>query len=411
MREQESVSRRTFIKGLGVLGLAAPTVLSGCAQLRLGGGGAEGEVQIAGTNPLSGSNAQVGQDSEKGIQLAIEEAGSVLGRKIKYVSIDTQSNVDRAVRAVGEAMSGNGVKYFVGEASSAVALAISAEVNRQGGFFFTSVGADEVTGSECKKSTFRWSAPTYGAIRETVLPLLKSDKSLKRWYTITPNYVFGESLLKNAKQVLQENGAELIGNEMHSLQETEFSNYISKAMAAKPDVLLVLNFADQSAKTLRQAVSFGAKEKTKILVAWWDGLSAALGLGPEIIDGIYFGCQYWHTIDSPLNKQLTALMQKKYQIVPNYPTAASYIGTKLIIDGMKKANSVEPKAVIAALEGYEYDGITGKERIRPEDHQVIKNYYFLKGKPKDKMKDQYDFVDVISSGNSAIPVAESGCKL
>lgn len=405
----ERISRRTFIKGLGVLGLAGPAVLSGCAQLNLGGGGG-GDVQIAGINPLSGSNAQLGQDGEKAIHLAIDEVGSILGHPIKFVSLDSQSNVDHAVRLVGEAMSSNGVKYFVGEALSSVALAESAEINRRGGFFFTSVGADEITGTQCKKTTFRWSVSTYGAIHETVLPMLKADKSLKRWYSITPDYVFGTSLLKNAKDVLQANGAELIGNETHSLAETEFSSYISKALAANPDVLLLLNFADQSAKTLRQAVSFGAKQKTKILIAWWDGLTAAQGLGSEIVDGVYFGCQYWHTIDSPLNKHFVDLMQKKYQTAPNYPEAAPYIETKLILDGMKKANSVETKDVIAALEGYEYDGLTGKERIRAEDHQTIKNYYLLKGKSKDKMKDQYDFVDIVSFGNSVIPVDQTGCK-
>ncbi len=409
MLERSRISRRQFVKGLGVVGLGAGPILSGCAAL--GQGGSAGEVAIAGVNPLSGMYAQTGQDAVNGMQVAIDEAGgTVIGRKIKFLSLDTQSNVDRAVRLVTEQMAA-GVKIFACETSSSVALAISAEVNRNGGLYLTSVGADEVTGSECKKSTFRWSLPTYGAIRQSVLPLLKAEPNLKKWYSITPNYVFGESLLKNTQQVLKENGGELLGNEMHSLQETEFSSYISKALAAKPDVLLFLNFADQSAKALRQAVSFGAKEKTKIMIAWWDGLAAAIGLGSELIDGVYFGCNYWHTIDSPLNKRFVELFQKKHNIVPNYPNAVGYISTKLIIDAMKKANSVEPKDLIAVLEGYEYDGITGKERIRKEDHQTVKNYFLLKGKPKDKMKDQWDYVDVISFGSSLPPIEESACKL
>jgi branched-chain amino acid transport system substrate-binding protein len=58
-----------------------------------------------------------------------------------------------------------------------------------------------------------------------------------------------------------------------------------------------------------------------------------------------------------------------------------------------------------------YAGLTGPEEIRAGDHQVLKNYYLLKGKPKSKMKDKDDYADIVSSGQSFLPVAQTGCKL
>ena len=68
-------------------------------------------------------------------------------------------------------------------------------------------------------------------------------------------------------------------------------------------------------------------------------------------------------------------------------------------------------SAIAALEGMKYQGLTGEEEVRKADHQVLKNYYLLKGKAKAKMTNKDDYVDVISSGKSFLPVDQTGCKL
>ena len=132
----------------------------------------------------------------------------------------------------------------------------------------TPVGADEITGKDCNASTFRWSVPTYGAIRETLVPMIRQLPQAKRWYTITPQYVFGDALLDNARKVFAELGVEHIGNSYHSLQEQEFSGYLTNAIAAKPDVLVLLNFGSQASNALRQAVNFGIKDRMKVLMVW-----------------------------------------------------------------------------------------------------------------------------------------------
>ncbi|MFX6899631.1 ABC transporter substrate-binding protein, partial [Acinetobacter baumannii] len=84
-------------------------------------------------------------------------------------------------------------------------------------------GADEITGKDCNRATFRWSVPTYGAIERTVRPLIQSKPKAKRGYTITPQYVFGDGLLSAAKNIFKEKGIEHVGNSYHALTEKEFS--------------------------------------------------------------------------------------------------------------------------------------------------------------------------------------------
>ena len=91
--------------------------------------------------------------------------------------------------------------------------------------------------------------------------------------------------------------------------------------------------------------------------------------------------------------------------------AGSYICTKLLVDSIIKAGSADPKAVIGALEGMRYQGLTGEEEVRKADHQVLKDYYLLKGKAKAAMKNPDDYVDVISSGRSFLSAEQAGCKM
>lgn len=136
--------------------------------------------------------------------------------------------------------------------------------------------------------------PTYGAIRETLVPMSRQLPQAKRWYTITPQYVFGDALLDNARKVFAELGVEHIGNSYHSLQEQEFSGYLTNAIAAKPDVLVLLNFGSQASNALRQAVNFGIKDRMKVLMVWSAGLDQFQELGSDVLEGVYLGAQYWH---------------------------------------------------------------------------------------------------------------------
>lgn len=368
-------------------------------------------IQFGCPVPMSGAFAANGKYADLGMKLAIEQYGTALKRPLAYTVLDTEGKPATAVRRVQESSQQLETRFFAGGILSSEALAMGKEAEKAGGIFITTAGADEITGKDCNSATFRWSVPTFGAIERTVRPLIESMPKAKRWYTITPQYVFGEGLLSAAKNIFKEKGIEHVGNSYHSLAEKEFSGYITNAIAAKPDVLLLLNFGAQSSDTLRQAVSFGMNKNMTILIAWASGLEQFESLGADLCEGIYFGAQYWHTVDSALNRDLVKRANDKFKGNPNYSLAGSYICTKLLIDGIIKAGSTEQKAVIAALEGMKYQGLTGDEEIRKADHQVLKNYYLLKGKAKAKMTNKDDYVDVLSSGKSFLPVDQTGCTL
>ena len=373
---------------------------------------AENEFGIGSVGPFSGPYASLGEDIVRGSEYAVEEAGGkVLGKPIKLTVIDSEAKPGVGARKVREAIQSQGIKYFNNETSSAVALAISQVCQEEKAIYITSVGADEITGSKCNRYTFRWSIPTYGAVQETIKPLIKMFPDAKRWYTITPDYVFGHSLLNNAIAVFKEFGVEHVGNDMHPIGHTEFGSFLTKAMAAKADFVVFFNFGKDTINALKQAHNFGMTKKAKILVAWSSGLRDIEEIGPEFCEGVYFGCQFWHTENVPVTQKLNKIWQTKYKRFPSYPEASAYIMTKLQIMAIEKAGTTDTDIVAKTLEGLKYDGLTGPEEIQAFDHQVKKKYYLLRGKAKNEIKGPGDDLEIISTGISVIPQAKSDCKM
>ncbi|TAM74181.1 branched-chain amino acid ABC transporter substrate-binding protein, partial [bacterium] len=107
-------------------------------------------ITLLGVFPSTGAYAVFGRDTDRGIKLALEEfKNSVMGQPVKYITRDSQTNPGVAVQRVSDAIDHEGAKFFVGVASSAVALALEPIAKEKQALFLTSVGADEVTGKDC----------------------------------------------------------------------------------------------------------------------------------------------------------------------------------------------------------------------------------------------------------------------
>ena len=336
-------------------------------------------------NAFSGNFAVSGKFSDYGVRAAIKGFGNGLGRPIEYKKLDTEGNPAVAVRKVQQVIGQEQARHFGGAALSSEALAIMKEIDKANGVYLTYVGADEVTGKDCNHSTFRWTLPTFGAVNTVLRPLLEQNKKWKKIYTITGQYVFGEALLRNAKAVMDEKKVQHVGNSYHSLVEKEFSGYLGNAMSSGADALIVLNFGANTLDLLRQAASFGIKNRMAVVVVWFSGLDTFQSLGADVTEGMYFGLQYWHTLNTPGNKQFLKVYRGEFNENPRFYSAADYQIATLMFDAIKRAGSDEPTAVIKALEDHSYQGLTGDETIRAFDHQVAKNYMLARGKAKKAM--------------------------
>lgn len=414
------LDRRTFVRGAIAAGALTP-LLAACSKSPTTGGGGGGgagadaggsdKVTVVALSEYTGIYAELGEEIRQGVELAQEEYGGKVGDfDLEFIYGETNAQTDEAVRQVRENIE-KGNTLFMGTQLSNIALAISTEVNRGGGVFCTLAGAPEITGEQCKTSTFRWSNNTYTAGQETVNAVMKAEPALKKWFCITPDYVFGEALLESTTEAVTANGGEVLGNAYHATQETEFSSYLNNAAASGADVLAILNVGGQTINTVKQAISFGLNKTMKIVIVWSTGLTQFRAIGADSMAGVYAGAQYWHGVDTPNNKALVEAVQEKYQMNPGYGLAAAYYQVKAMLEGVANAGSTTSSDIIEAMVTQPFDGVTGDEVFRAEDHQLLKDYYVLVGKPVGQAGDEDDMMEVLNAGGDPMPVEETGCTL
>lgn len=410
--------RRTFLNAAVSVGaLAGVSACSKSPTTGSGGGGDQADagggdiLTVVALSEYTGIYAELGDEIRKGVELIKEEYGGKVGDfDLKFVTGETSAQTDEAVRQVRENIE-KGNTLFMGTQLSNIALTISTEVNRGGGVFCTLAGAPEVTGENCRSSTFRWSNATYTAGHATVDTVMQTEPDLKKWFCITPDYVFGEALLESTTQAVKANGGSVVGNAYHATQETEFSSYLNNAASSGADVLAVLNVGGQTINTIKQAISFGLNKKMKIVIVWSTGLTQFRAIGANNMEGIYAGAQYWHTVDTPNNKKLVEAFQKKFQLNPSYGMAAAYYQVKAMLEGVTNSGSSKSSDIIGAMESEPFEGVAGDEVFRPEDHQLLKDYYVLLGKPAGKRADEDDIMDIVNAGGEPLPVKEANCDM
>jgi branched-chain amino acid transport system substrate-binding protein len=64
------------------------------------------------------------------------------------------------------------------------------------------------------------------------------DKYGKKWYFITPDYAFGQTLQEGFEASLKKFGGTEVGASLTPLGASDFSAYLIKAQAANPDVII-----------------------------------------------------------------------------------------------------------------------------------------------------------------------------
>ena len=119
-------SRRQFVKMAGTAALA----LSGGSFVRRQAHAAAADIAICGTWEMTAPGiANTAMLCDRGSKLAVETLSKKLGLVGSYSTVDTEGDPGKGVRKVAEQIGQHNGKFFVGGASSAVALAVSKEVS------------------------------------------------------------------------------------------------------------------------------------------------------------------------------------------------------------------------------------------------------------------------------------------
>jgi branched-chain amino acid transport system substrate-binding protein len=369
------------------------------------------EIVMLGIWPATGAFSDVGPILDRGMKMALDERGMrILGRPIKYIVRDSATQAGAATRRVEEAVDGEGAKFVIGPWSSGVALAVSEVAKRKKVFHIFSGGTEDISGGRCHRYSFQWAASPYTAAKTVVDNFMKANPKARRWHLLVADYAFGWSVEKYIKEVGKTHGIEFVGADRHPLGEREFSNYVQKAAANRPDAVAMINFGLDAVSGAREIFNFGLTPKVPLIMTWSSGVEELVQLAPEIRENIWVGSNFYYTADTPVAKEFVKSYQAKFGSPPGYAPSAAYSMTRLTLAAMEKSKTGEVQDVIKAMEGIEVNDLLGKMRVDPATHQTIRPYFFMRCKPKSAMKHPMDFADIIATGDAPLPKEYAACK-
>ncbi len=406
------IDRRTVIKTAALAGIAqvaSPFVVTGWAA---------DEVKIGLDNPLTGTYAAVGKNELIGCQLAIEQInakGGILGRKAELLVEDsTSGDAATAVQKARKLIDRDKIDFLLGNVNSALAMAMAGVSSEKGVLHVVPGGhTDAVTGTSCHWNVFRVCNTTQMEANAVAGTLIKDYG--KKWYYITPDYAFGHTLEAGMVKASTKLGGSRVGGDLTPLGTTDFSSYLIKAQAAKPDVIIFLVQGDDMVNALKQAVQFGLDKKFHLAGAQQE-LEPLEGLPPEARIGTWVFEWYWNQPGVPHVAEFVADIKKKTGRVPTARTWFGYVSTWTCAHAGNAAKSLDAVKMAKALQGYklppEIALMPDGAFYRAGQNQLIPNLFVGNAQAKGSAPDDlFKVTNVVKGADIAGTLEETGCKM
>jgi urea transport system substrate-binding protein len=361
-----TMNRRTFVQGAAVSVLSPAVIKSAAAA-------AADPIVIASMYDLSGGLEGAGKPMYDVLVFAAEElnaSGGLLGRPIKVVSFDTQTNMQLYAQYAQEAALKHKVAVVHGGITSASREVIRPVLNRYKTLYFYDMPYE---GGVCDRNIFICGV-TPGHDTELLV-----KHAMKNWgkkvYTLAADYNYGQITSDWVKKFVREGGGEVLGTEFFPLDATNFGSTISKIQAAKPDWIMTILVGGGPISFYRQFAAAGLAGKLPIASTTFAGANEQLVLTAEESNGIVLCKNYIEAIDSEVNKTFLTNVRKRYgadyQPISDL-TMSSYQGVHLWAAGVKKAGTLDRMKVIEALEsGISLELPSGTVSIDPITHHCI----------------------------------------
>ena len=363
-----------------------------------------GKIVFGFNVPQTGSYAEEGMEQLSGYKLAIKhlngegdggllntfspktlKGNGVLGRKVEYVTGDTQTNTDAARDGARRMIERDGVIMVTGCVTTGEAVAQQSLCQEMGVIYMSGLThGNETTGKDKRRYGFRhyFNAHQTGI---AIAPILEREYGKeRRAYHITADYNWGWSQEASMTAATEALGWETVAAVRTPLGLGDFSQYLTPVAHSGADILIINHYGHDMVNSLPQAVQFGLRERMangkqfEIVVPMFSELMA-VGAG-DAVKGIV-GTQNWNwQLEDEGSKAFTKSYGEEYGVPPSQSAHTGYVQALLYADAVERAGTFYPPEVIKALEGFEFDGMgNGPTLYRADDHQCIKEVLVVRG--------------------------------
>jgi len=358
----------------------AALALAGCAPQTAApgatGSGEAGPAEItvgvitSETGPLAGYGKQYLDGFKAGLDYATDGTNEVDGTKITVEYRDDAGDPDTAVGAAKELI-GAGVTILAGSASSGVAAAMAEQAGQNKVLFISGpAAADALTG--INGYTFR--SGRQSAQDVATAGTFLGDLAGKTVTVFAQNNAFGQGNETAVKAILGAKGA-TVNSVLVAEDVTEFTPFAQQVLAGSPDLVFVA-WAGATSGAMWQAMSQqGVLDAVPVVTGLGD--AATFGAYGEASEKISFLNYYFP--GAPDNDVNTAMIDAVEAAggTPDLFTPDGFNAAIMLVHAIGEGKG-DVDAMVAALEGFEFDGPKGTLTVRASDHALIQDMYQVK---------------------------------
>ncbi len=360
-----------FVKALCLgVAVAALTATAGMAQ---------DAIKIGVLEDQSGDFAAATMVKVNAITLATEEinaAGGIGGRPIELVVYDTQSDNTRYQVFMRRVLQSDKVDVVFAGFSSASREAYRPIVNQFDGLAFYN---NQYEGGVCDANMI-----VTGAVPEqqfsTLIPWMM-EKYGKNVYTLAADYNFGQISAEWVRNIVEENGGTMVGEEFIPLGVSQFGQTIQNIQSAKPGFVVTLLVGAAQASYYEQAAAANVNLPMASSVNVGQGYEHKRFSPPSLKD-MYVTTNYIEEVDTPASKAFIEKFRARFPDEPyiNQEAANSYIAMYLYKQLVERAGTTEHAALRAVLAKGDvcFDGPSGNVCLDPKSQHMSHTIYLAK---------------------------------
>jgi len=368
-----SFSRRDFVKatGAGIMVGALPTEL--LAQ------GAD--IKLGSVLDNSGNLDIYGKPMVMATTLAVEElnaAGGLLGRKIKAVQYDTQSDIALYTKFAQQLSRTDKVDVVHGGITSASREAIRQTFKRGNTLYFYNVLYE---GGVCDRNIVCTGTTPAQAVEPIV------DHCMKKWgntvYILAADYNYGQITAKWLQHYIKQRNGKAVKVEFFPLDVADFGSTIAKIQQENPKWVCSALVGGAHMSFYRQWAASGMKKKIPLASTTFGVGNEHLALTAAEGDGIIIAGNYSQEYPSQTNKDFLAKWAKRFgdtKIVHEI-AVSQYQGIMLWAACVRKAGTLERNAMLKAIEsGVSIEGPAGTVSLDPKTHHAALDIHLMEVK-------------------------------
>lgn len=403
---RKRISRRIFLKTVGLGTTGAGVAFYGPWKYnRVYASSTDKPILIGMTSDASGQYANSGASDRRGMMMAIDEfnkKGGVLGRKIEYIHIDTETNPATGSRVAERMITRHEVSFLIGAVSSGVANAISMVAQRYGVIYLNSNSSSPTeSGKNCHRVKFVWDGNGTNFAKASVQNAIKTIG--KNWLLLTNDYVWGHSTSEVTRKLVNKYGGTIVDELLVPQGTRDFSSYLLKIQQLKPDVVAAAVGGDD-VKAMRQQVAQMRMGRKPAWITNQQDWPAVYGLPIDNLFGV-FGTTWYYKLDLPGVKEFVQRYRQMYpetaMQVPGNVYYNGYMCTKELLSAVERVGSTNNIKVIKELERLK---VSARDRMQhhdgymsPNTHQMQQTVYMATANDEEVWKaDKNDLFKVLT---------------